>query len=102
MARSRFVSRRGFVGLSAGALAGAVLAACGGTMFLGPLGAEMPRAWLSIMRLSLPDVIQEHGRLDFTRPEAWMVVAMGLGYGLILWRTPGWRSNPACRPQVRR
>jgi hypothetical protein len=67
-------------------LACVVLAACGGTMFLSPFGAEMPGAWLTIMRLSLPDVIQEHGRLNFLRPEAWMVLALGIGYAIVLWR----------------
>src|SRR5690606_653671 len=43
-------------------LAWGVGAACLAAVFFNPYGVETPRAWLTIMRLSLPDVIQEHGR----------------------------------------
>jgi hypothetical protein len=60
-------------------------------MFANPYGTQMPRAWLTIMQLSLPDVIQEHARLDFTRPEAWMVLLLGATYVWALWRSRSWR-----------
>lgn len=73
------------------ALAVGVVLACCATILISPFGVQMPRAWLTIMQLTLPDVIQEHGRLNFRRPEAWMVLLIGLGYAVALWRAPRWR-----------
>jgi hypothetical protein len=43
------------------------------------------------MQLDLPDVIQEHGRLNFAQPEAWMVLLLGAAYVWALWQTRNWR-----------
>lgn len=59
---------------------------CAAAMFINPYGLETPRTWLTIMRLSLPDVIQEHGSPDFTHPETWFMLLLGIGYVAVLWR----------------
>jgi hypothetical protein len=50
-----------------------------------PYGPEMPEAWLKIMAMPLPDLIQEHRALSLSRPEGWMVAALAAVYGLLLW-----------------
>ena len=50
-----------------------------------PYGPEMPEAWLKIMAMPLPDLIQEHRPLSLWRPEGWMVAALAAVYGLLLW-----------------
>src|SRR5205823_5831577 len=55
---------------------GLILACSAGAVFANPYGLEMPRAWLSIMAMPLPELIQEHRPLSLLRPEGWLVLIL--------------------------
>jgi hypothetical protein len=75
------------------ALLAAIAVMClAGAMLANPYGLDMPRAWLRIMAMPLPDLIQEHRPLSLWRPEGFMVALLGLAYvGLLCkcWRNRG-------------
>jgi hypothetical protein len=63
----------------------------GTALLINPYGLEMPQAWLRIMSMPLPDLIQEHRPLSVLKPEGMMVAMLSLGYVWLLWdilRTP--------------
>lgn len=64
-------------------LAGLVLA-CGLTAFVNPYGGWMPRIWLEIMGADLPEFIEEHAPLHWTRPEGITVLTLGVFYLAVL------------------
>jgi hypothetical protein len=68
-----------------------LLAACALAVFVNPYGVALPLSWLEIMRLSLPEVIQEHKRLDLADPAAAMVLVLAAAYLLALGGVP-WRA----------
>jgi hypothetical protein len=59
---------------------------CAAAMLINPYGIETPRVWLTIMQLSLPELIQEHGRPDFTHVESWYVLLLAAIYVAVLWK----------------
>jgi hypothetical protein len=67
-------------------LALAALVLClASSLLANPYGLEMPRAWLRIMAMPLPEMIQEHRPLSLLRPEGWMVTALAAAYlGLLI------------------
>ncbi len=64
-------------------LAGVMLAAPL-AFLVNPYGIAAPEAWLSILRMPLPAMIQEHRPLDFSEPIALMVLALAAGYFALL------------------
>ena len=66
----------------------ALLLVCGLSVLVNPYGAGLPRLWLNILSLPLPELIQEHAPLvDLADPWGWLtdplgstVVLFGLGY----------------------
>ena len=75
-------------------LAGCVWLAAAATALVNPYGADLPRTWLAIMRMSLPEMIEEHRRLDWLRPEASMVLLLAAAYLVMLASAVRWR-HPA-------
>jgi hypothetical protein len=60
-----------------------LMLACGLTAFINPYGLRLPQIWLEIMAADLPQIIQEHARLDPTKPDGWIVLVFGAIYGLV-------------------
>jgi hypothetical protein len=69
----------------------AVLACSAGALLVNPYGLEMPRAWLKIMTMPLPELIQEHRPLSLLRPEGWMVAFLAAAYVALL--VDAWRHR---------
>jgi hypothetical protein len=59
---------------------GLICLALGVMLLVNPYGVAMPRAWLAIMAMPLPDLIQEHRPLSALRPEGVIVVLLAAGY----------------------
>jgi len=53
----------------------ACLAVC-----VGPYGVGLPMAWLNTLSIPLPQLIEEHGRLDLHDPLGWTTILLGIGY----------------------
>jgi hypothetical protein len=75
-------------------LAMGLVGACLATVMLNPYGLDLPRGWLHVLTLPLPEMIQEHAPLDLRQPYAWFVLLLGgiyVGVGLSTprrqWRT---------------
>ncbi|OHB68308.1 MAG: hypothetical protein A2V70_03715 [Planctomycetes bacterium RBG_13_63_9] len=58
----------------------AILVLSGLAVLVNPYGTALPRAWLITLTIPLPDLIQEHGRLDLTGPLGWTTLLLGLAY----------------------
>jgi hypothetical protein len=56
----------------------------GSTLLVNPYGLAMPRAWLTIMAMPLPDLIQEHRPLSALRPEGVMIGLLAAAYVWLL------------------
>ncbi len=50
------------------------------SLLANPYGIEMPRAWLRILSMPLPNLIQEHRPLSLLRPEGFVVAVLAMGY----------------------
>jgi hypothetical protein len=57
---------------------------CLATIVLNPFGWQMPQTWMTIMQLSLPEMIDEHGRPNLLRVETWMLALSVAGYLALL------------------
>lgn len=68
------------VGRREGLLVCGVLACCGLALPINPYGLEMPRTWLRIVALDLPDLIEEHAPLDLASPEGRMTLVVAALY----------------------
>lgn len=68
----------------------AVLAATSAALLVNPYGSQMPRQWLDILRMNLPDLIDEHAPLRWRNAETWMVAALAALYVRLLLSTE-WR-----------
>lgn len=70
----------------------ALVLGCGLTALVNPYGIRLPATWLEIMRSPVvPRLIVEHAPPDPRSPEFWMIVSLGLVYGLALLSTlPRW------------
>ena len=73
-------------------LLGGVWLAAAATMMINPYGVDLPRTWLAIMQMSLPEMIEEHRRLDWLHPEGWMVLLLAAAWLVTLVSTIRWRS----------
>jgi hypothetical protein len=66
-------------------IAAALLIACGFTAFASPYGLLMPKTWFAIMDSPiLPQIIQEHARLNPLKLDGMMVIALGVFYVFML------------------
>ncbi len=65
--------------------------ACLATVLVNPFGLAMPRIWMEILALPLPQLIQEHFPLDFSEPYAWYTLALAAVYLIVLLGTLGRR-----------
>jgi hypothetical protein len=61
-----------------------LLVLCGATVIANPYGMETPRFWVLIMRLDLPQIIQEHAPLNPLELSGIGILAFGLVYILVL------------------
>jgi hypothetical protein len=64
-------------------LVGLVIA-CTLCILVNPYGLQLPKAWMAIMEMDLPDLIIEHAPLDPTKPEGQMVLVLGVLYVAVL------------------
>ena len=69
------------------ALAAVVLGAALAVL-VNPYGLDLPRAWLGTLAIPLPDLIQEHGRLELADPLGLAAVLLGVGYVVALLGIP--------------
>jgi hypothetical protein len=65
-----------------------VIVACGFALFVTPYGIGSLRAWLTIMSMSLPDLIIEHAPLLPRSPQGMLVILLALVYVAIFAATP--------------
>jgi hypothetical protein len=66
---------------------GMLVLACGllaAAPLLNPYGPAALGVWREILLMPLPDLIQEHRPLNFTRPESWFVLLLAAGYAWAL------------------
>ena len=56
--------------------AAGILATLGAVLFVNPFGSDLPRAWLQILGMKLPELIAEHSPLSLRSPEAWAALAL--------------------------
>jgi len=63
---------------------GLLLAVCSAAVWLNPYGGRLLAAWHDTLAMPLPELIQEHARLDLSAPVGWAVAALGLVYVLVL------------------
>jgi len=66
--------------------------ACGLTVLVNPYGARLPITWLEIMSSPVvPRLIVEHAPPSPRQPEFWIILALGLVYGVVFLSTlPRW------------
>ncbi len=76
--------RRDALGLAAIVVASAL------SVLVSPYGAALPRAWLQTMSLPLPELIEEHGRLDLAEVHGWVSLLLAAFYGAALLGAVGW------------
>lgn len=70
----------------------AVTAVCAATAVVTPYGTGVPRAWLAIMSLGdLSQYVEEHAAPDPADPSTWPVIALAVGYLVLL---AGVRERP--------
>lgn len=70
---------------------GLLLVACGLTTLVNPFGIELPRTWLSIMDSELlPQIIQEHARMDPTKLDGMAVLGLAALYAAVLLNLKRW------------
>ncbi|MFO0973498.1 MAG: hypothetical protein U1A27_08685 [Phycisphaerae bacterium] len=73
-------------------LALALPIACAAATLVNPFGAELPRAWLQLMRMpALPRIIVEHAPPSLTDPATGFGLLLAIGYFAAL-RRRGWRN----------
>jgi hypothetical protein len=65
-----------------------ISAVCALALFATPYGAGSFRAWLTIMSMSLPDLIIEHAPLHVGSTQGGLVVLLGIAYIVIFAATP--------------
>jgi len=58
----------------------ALLLTLAATTLASPYGLAMPREWLETLAVPLPNIIEEHARLDLTEPIGWGTLALAAGY----------------------
>ena len=67
---------------------------CYAALVANPYGFDMPRAWVEIMTMRLPIMIEEHAPLDLSHFETWAVLALALLYLMTLLTVRGrWRAS---------
>ncbi len=72
----------------------AICTACGLALLANPFGADMIRAWLSIMTAELPSLIEEHAPLELGSWESWCILLLAGLYLFVLAGTPARRGWP--------
>ena len=65
----------------------AILAALALSTLINPYGLEMPRAWLSVLRMPLFEIIEEHAPLDLSQGYGRCVALLAAGYVVALLAT---------------
>jgi len=54
----------------------AVVAGCSAAVFVNPWGLGLPKTWLAVLALPLPQIIQEHARPQLNQPYTWAGLAL--------------------------
>ncbi len=62
----------------------ALLAALAATALVNPYGLDLPREWLETLTMPLPNLIEEHARLNLSEPVGWATMALAVGYLTVL------------------
>jgi hypothetical protein len=61
-----------------------LLLAIAAASLLNPYGIALPQEWLATLTMPLPNIIEEHARLDVTDPAGWAALALASGYLAVL------------------
>ncbi|HEY4759404.1 MAG TPA: hypothetical protein VIH42_02370 [Thermoguttaceae bacterium] len=56
-------------------------------VLINPYGVQLVRAWFVTLSMSLPEIIQEHRRLDLTSSASWATLGLCSIYGIVLLST---------------
>jgi hypothetical protein len=67
-----------------------LVVACVAAVLVNPYGIALPRTWMHVLGLPLPEMIQEHAPLDFTRSYAQLLALLAVLYMVALAAVP-WR-----------